>query len=101
MLRGLADWPDPVLFDTAQARPEVGRYSFFSADPVEFHEWRPPALAAGDLRAPLTGDPTGDPLTPLARAFAAWQTPAVPGLPPFQGGVAGVLGYELGGAWER
>jgi para-aminobenzoate synthetase component 1 len=100
VLRGLADWPDPVLFDTAQARPEVGRYSFFSADPVEFHEWRPPARAAGSGPA-LSATPTADPLAGLAQAFSTWQTPAVPGLPPFQGGVAGVLGYELGGAWER
>jgi len=96
VLRAFADWPDPILFDSAQTRPEVGRYSFFAADPVEFQEWHP-----GSEAGTRSVHPGSDPLAGLARAFATWRTAALPGLPPFQGGVAGLLGYELAGAWER
>ena len=37
-LRRFAEWPDCVLFDSASQRPELGRYSFLTADPFEFEE---------------------------------------------------------------
>ena len=87
-LRRFAEWPDCVLFDSASQRPELGRYSFLTADPFEFEE--------------LASVPLGvDPFARLRAWSQRFQAASVADLPPFQGGVAGLLSYELGGAWER
>ena len=87
-LSRFADWPNVVLFDSASRRPELGRYSFLTADPIEFEE--------------LANVPFGtDPFTRLRTWSHQFCAPSVPDLPPFQGGIAGLLSYELGGAWER
>jgi para-aminobenzoate synthetase component 1 len=71
-----------VVFLDSSARGPQGRYSFLTADPI--------ALAGQ----------TGDPLA-AARALLAPHTRApVPGLPPFQGGIAGYVAYDWGAALE-
>src|SRR3569623_1142195 len=87
-LRAVADLPHPVLFDSALQRGGGGEYSFLSADPYEFRQLD---------RATLGSDPFADLRVLLARG----RTEALPDLPPFQGGAAGVLSYGLGRAWER
>ncbi len=83
-----ADWPNVVLFDSASRRPELGRYSFLTADPIEFEE--------------LATVPYGtDPFARLRTWSQRFSAATIPNLPPFQGGIAGLLSYELGGAWER
>ena len=42
-----------------------------------------------------------DPLTVARGLLDAHRTESVPGLPPFQGGVAGYLGYESAAAWDQ
>jgi len=64
-----------------------GRYAYIAADPFRVLTWR-------------WGD-AGDPLALLAAGLAASPLAADPGLPPFQGGAIGFLGYELGGTLER
>ncbi len=87
-LRRFADWPNVVLFDSASRRPELGRYSFLAADPFEFEE--------------LSSVPFGiDPFSRLREWSQRFVGETLPELPPFQGGAAGLLSYELGGAWER
>ncbi|RLT12386.1 MAG: anthranilate synthase component I family protein [Planctomycetota bacterium] len=87
-LRRFADWPNVVLFDSASRRPELGRYSFLAADPFEFQE--------------LSSVPFGvDPFAQLREWSQRFAAATVPELPPFQGGAAGFLSYELGGAWEQ
>ncbi len=87
-LHRFADWPNVVLFDSASRRPELGRYSFLAADPFEFEE--------------LSSVPFGvDPFARLREWSRRFTSEPVPELPPFQGGVAGLLSYELGGAWEQ
>ncbi len=50
----------------------------------------------------LDGTPhDGDPLDALARLLAAPAPPSIPGLPAFQGGAAGFLGYEIGARLDR
>ncbi|WP_010586071.1 aminodeoxychorismate synthase component I [Schlesneria paludicola] len=87
-VRALAHWPRLLLLDSALQRQPVGRYSFLTADPVA--HWQ--------LDAPRYGL---DPFADVSAAWERWQGAAVPGLPPFQGGIAGLLGYELGQCWER
>lgn len=83
-----ADWPNVVLFDSASRRPELGRFSFLTADPIEFEE-----LATVQYGT--------DPFARLRTLSQRFSAATVPDLPLFQGGVAGLLSYELGGAWER
>jgi para-aminobenzoate synthetase component 1 len=77
--------PHCLFFDSALRHPELGRYSFVAADPFEF------------LDRPCG---TGDPLADLATVMAGMATTSVPHLPPFQGGAAGLLSYELGRSLE-
>ena len=87
-LRRFADWPNVVLFDSASRRPQLGRYSFLVADPFEFEE--------------LASVPFGvDPFARLREWSRRFVSATVSNLPPFQGGAAGLLSYELGGAWEQ
>jgi para-aminobenzoate synthetase component 1 len=77
--------PRLIFFDSAMRDPRLGRYSYLAADPFAGFE-RPAAPA--------------DPLADVAEALQRFAAPTVPGIPPFQGGLAGLLGYELGGAFE-
>ena len=81
----LADLPHVVFFDSAMRHPKLGRYSFVAADPVEW------------LVVPANGS---DALATLSERLSQFQTKSRPGLPPFQGGWAGMFGYELGRSLE-
>lgn len=87
-VRAVVDLPRVLLLDSAAVRAERGRYSFLMADP----------LACFDVAVPEFGsDPFGD----LRRFTQSFHAAVVPDLPPFQGGAAGLMGYELGRCWER
>lgn len=87
-LRAFANWPDVLLFDSALQRDPVGRYSFLTGDPYRFVELSRASYGS-------------DPFVELRRELKQFQVAPVAGLPSFQGGAAGLLGYELGQAWER
>ncbi len=75
---------DHCLFlDSAVVHPALGRYSFLAADPVVY--WQVPVAAGGDE----------DLWHRLAAELAPLHTPAVPGVPPFQGGAGVFLSYDL------
>lgn len=85
----LSDLPWPVLLDSARFHAERGRYSYFSAAPLQ--TWELPRAEYG-----------GEPFRELRRALRETQPekPLEHG-PPFQGGIIGLLSYELGHCWER
>jgi para-aminobenzoate synthetase component I len=87
--RRLADLPHLLFFDSADRHPERGRYSYVTADPATWlvESTRDPKLF--------------DPFSELAERLAAFPVPTLPGLPPFQGGVAGLFGYGLQHSIER
>ena len=87
-LAAFADRPGVLLFDSALRDADRGRYSFLTAEPVETFRLERPAFGC-------------DPFVDLRRTFSEFDSQAVDGLPPFQGGIAGLAGYELGGCWER
>ncbi len=64
---------------TRESSELAGRYSFLTADPVR---WMTASI----------GDP--DPWPTLRRWARRLPASCVPGLPPFQGGIAGLIGYE-------
>jgi para-aminobenzoate synthetase component I len=97
-LRALRDRPNLLLLDSARSGIPTGQYSFLAADPFQFDVVQRAELRGrGDHAAngPL------DPLTPVERTMAGFRSETVPGLPPWQGGAAGLLSYDLGRAWER
>src|SRR5580692_12705320 len=87
-VRALAHWPRLLLLDSALQRQPVGRYSFLMADPVKW--WQLPFAQFGT-----------DPFIEVRSEWERWRADPLPGLPPFQGGAAGLLGYELGQCWEK
>jgi para-aminobenzoate synthetase component 1 len=78
--RRLARFPYVLFLDSAMAHPSHGRYSFVAADPFEKIESRPGSA---------------DPFPLLALHLRNFSTQPIAGLPPFQGGLAGLFGYDL------
>jgi para-aminobenzoate synthetase component I len=82
----MACLPHCLFLDSAMTHPTLGRYSFLTADPFDF------------VRIPADGS---DALGELAARIQRIATTPIPGLPPFQGGVAGLFSYDLGRGLER
>ncbi len=104
VFRRLASLPHVVFFDSAMRRPQLGRYSFVAADPVEWLQ------APADGTAGLTWlakrvDDLGLRIadcglsTTYPNPQSEIQNPKSK-LPPFQGGWAGMFGYELARSLE-
>ncbi len=85
-LVSLAGLPHSLLLDSALRDPRLGRYSFLTADPFEF--------------ITVSADGT-DGLELLSAMLKQWPATTRAGLPPFQGGAAGLLSYDLGRSLER
>jgi para-aminobenzoate synthetase component I len=75
-----------LLLDSVLRDPRLGRYSFLTADPFDFFTVR--------------GDGIGG-LALLDRKLRPWHARHRPDLPPFQGGAAGLLSYDLSRSLER
>lgn len=87
-LQAVRRLPWPILLESALRREHVGRFSFLTADPYRIF----------DIARVSHGI---NPLAAVADELARFTTASLPGLPPFQGGMAGLMGYEVGLAWER
>jgi para-aminobenzoate synthetase component I len=87
-LAAFADQPGLLLLDSALVREPTGRYSFLVADPFETIVLQRAAYGC-------------DPFEAIRRRLRHFEAEAVAGLPPFQGGAAGLFSYELGTAFER
>jgi para-aminobenzoate synthetase component 1 len=78
----LAHLPRLLFLDSADHYPGLANYSFVTADPFDW-------LATRGLQS-------GDPFASLkSRLQALPPLESLPGLPPFQGGAAGLFGYDL------
>ena len=85
-LQRLWDLPYCCALESALRLPRLGRFSFVAADPFDvFRVHRAKADALG----------------PLANALSKYRSETIPGMPPFQGGAAGVFSYDLGRCFER
>jgi para-aminobenzoate synthetase component 1 len=92
---GLAGEAGAILLDGAAAGdPARARYSYVCIAPRRWLEVRDGAVLLDG--APAAGDPFA-----LMQGLLGPVQAAVAGLPPFQGGLAGYLGYELGRQLER
>src|SRR5262249_6707029 len=94
----LADLPHPLFLDSALVHANLGRYSFLTADPFEW-------LWSRGRQVYLSGRPrppeSAEPFAVLAECLARYRAEPLPGLPPFQGGAAGLFGYDLCHHLER
>ena len=86
VFRRLGGLPHCLWLDSSLRHPQLGRYSFLAADPCQRLR-----LEAADGSAERI----------LRAALHRFRTSSEPGLPPFQGGFAGLFAYEWGGAYER
>jgi para-aminobenzoate synthetase component I len=84
--RSLKELPYCCWLDSALLGGARGRYSFLCADPIDRFEIHRPVA-----------DPLSEPQSWLDR----YRLETIPGLPPFQGGIVGYLGYELGRCYEK
>jgi para-aminobenzoate synthetase component 1 len=96
LARRLADLPHLLFLDSALPGGPLGRYSFVAADPFAF-------LRSRGGRVWLDGapQPGADPFAALAGLLGRFHLPTRPALPPFQGGAAGLFGYDLCHHLER
>jgi para-aminobenzoate synthetase component I len=77
--------PYRLFLDSAASATRLGRYSFLMADPI----------------AVIQSKGASDALDVVRARLAPHIAVPVPGLPPFQGGVAGYIGYDWGLTLER
>lgn len=82
---------DPVsaFLDSADEGGGRGRYAYIAADPVDAI-----TLSKGEIHQT-------DPFAKLRAMLRRAKLDTDPNLPPFQTGLCGMLGYELGGVIER
>jgi para-aminobenzoate synthetase component I len=93
--RRLAHLPHLLFLDSASRLPELGRYSYLMADPFRWLVARPGEVRIVDSSAEKVVTVTDDPFSVLARHLREFAVDPLPGLPPFQGGAAGLFGYDL------
>lgn len=82
----LAAQPHCLFLDSALREPTLGRYSFLAADPFEV------------ISLPV-GSP--QPFEKLREKLRRFTANTLPGLPPFQGGAAGLFSYDLSRSLEK
>ena len=87
-LEAVAHHSDVLLLESVRREQAQGRYSFLTADPRRQFILEEPEVGI-------------DPFAEVRAALAEFPADAVPELPPFQGGAAGLLSYELGRCWEQ
>ena len=79
---------------------QLGRYSFLSADPARVVRSKGRVTELGGPGRPWTRI-DADPLVAVRDLLAPFAAAPVFGLPPFQGGAAGYVGYDYGAVLER
>lgn len=78
-----------IFLDSAQLREHCGRYSFIAIDPFM-------TLQSKNGRMTLNGlEFDGNPFNVLSDQLKKFSLATVTGLPPFQGGAAGIFSYDL------
>jgi para-aminobenzoate synthetase component 1 len=95
------DLPYLLFLDSAATQHPDAHYSFLAADPVRVVRSKG---SSTEIRNVPAGDWTrveGDALSVARALLPSEPTEPVPGLPPFQGGIAGYIGYDWGAVLER
>ena len=99
---GLKHLPYSLVLDSSDKNHNNSRYSFVMGQPVETIEVKDGKADVTNWEQRLSFD-CEDPFTLIRERIAAWvtETQRLPNLPPFQGGLAGLFGYDLGRYIEK
>jgi len=97
----LAGYPYRLLLDSAARGAPLGRYSFLTADPAVVVRSKGRATECLTLHDGARRVLHVDALTAVRELTASHQTSPMDGLPPFQCGAAGYVGYDWGATLER
>ena len=89
VLARFVEEPGVLLFESSAARGDAGRYSFLTADPI----W--------SFQAESPDHTVDEHFQQFRELLSRYRFDDLPDLPPFQGGLAGLMSYELGQAWEK
>jgi para-aminobenzoate synthetase component 1 len=104
--RRFLDLPYVLFLDSATGANQasephqLGRYSFVAADPRVVVRSKGPVTDMSDDRGQTWRGVAGDALAVMQQRLGPMAEP-VSGLPPFQGGAAGYIGYDYGAVLER
>ncbi|QDT42306.1 Aminodeoxychorismate synthase component 1 [Gimesia alba] len=77
-----------LVLDSARQTSTLGRFSYLMSTPLKRFQIQQVQFAV-------------DPFEAIRQIHATHSVDSIPGLPPFQGGFAGLLSYELGRSWEQ
>ncbi len=96
----ISDMPYSLLLDSSDQTHSAGRYSFVVCQPIETLEAKNGKVTVTNWEQQTTFD--SDPFALIRERMECWveQTEHIAGLPPFQGGAAGLFGYDLGRSLE-
>jgi len=97
----LARRPYRLLLDSAARASGLGRYSFLAADPAVVVRSKGRVSECVTLHDGACRRLDVDALTAVRDLLAEHETPHIAGLPPFQCGAAGYIGYDWGATLER
>ncbi|PCK00464.1 MAG: aminodeoxychorismate synthase, component I [Zetaproteobacteria bacterium] len=88
--------PYSLLLDSADPNHKDSRYSFVMCNPIETIHVKDKQITVTNWEQKLSF--TGDPFDIIQSRMASWIKNAerIPNMPPFQGGAAGLFGYDLG-----
>src|SRR3954464_10790637 len=91
----------PYLIFLDSAARQSAQYSFLTADPTSLVRSKGPTTEIRHRGDSAWVSVPGDALTAARALLPPQPISPVPGLPPFQGGLAGYVGYDWGAVLER
>ncbi|MEJ5240675.1 MAG: aminodeoxychorismate synthase component I [Anaerolineales bacterium] len=91
----LVERPYALWLDSALLREHFGRYAYLACDPFRVLRVANNVTWVDDLLQ------QGNPWDVIAAEWRSFHLPRLSGLPPFQTGMAGFFGYEMGRYLER
>jgi len=95
------DLPGLLFLDSAAHQHSDAQYSFLSADPQVVVRSKGLLTELREESHPGWNPVSGDAVSAGRRLLPADPIPPLSGLPPFQGGLAGYIGYDWGAVLER
>jgi para-aminobenzoate synthetase component I len=95
------DLPYVLFLDSAATQHPDAQYSFLAADPLRVVRSKGTSTEVRDFPAGEWTPVEGDALSVARGLLPSEPTEPIPGLPPFQGGIAGYIGYDWGAVLER
>jgi len=95
------DLPYLLFLDSAATQHADGQYSFLAADPILIVRSKGATTEVRRREDPAWNRVSGDALSTARSYLPRAAVEPVSGLPPFQGGLAGYIGYDWGALLER